>query len=291
MIAVFHVLCYHRNVKVIQATGFETFRADCALVILNGDVERLNEMVSEFWAESEGPADEAESGAQAASPDDLERLDFVVETDPFAMFFLALGIKEIGRLQKELRRLVDSWTAADYRIAKWSEAERFQRFLRKRQQQLHNDWYGPPDKRGRYTRLKYGRLIHGFGLPRTASLADYARWLFYNLVTGFYCMRIGRCGYRSCRKYCLRLRSGQFFCNSTCSRHETAMGATKKERDRARKEKIGAIVEAATKLNQKTWGTEWEWRAKLLDRCWDITPKFLTMHAHEVPKPRLRGRE
>ena len=277
--------------KVIQATGFETFRANCALVILNGDVERLNEMVSKLWEESEGPPDEAESGAQAVSPHDLEWGDFVVETEPFAMFFIAMGTEEIGRLQKELRRLVDSWTAAEYRIAKWSEAERFQRFLRKRQQQLHNDWYGPPDKRGRYTRLKYGRLIHGFDLPRNASLADYARWLFYNLVTGFYCMRIGRCGCRSCGKYCLRLRSGQFFCNTTCSRHESAMRATETERKRAYEEKIGAIVEAATKLNLKTWRTEKEWRAKLLERCRDITPKFLTMHAGEVPKPRLRGGE
>jgi hypothetical protein len=282
--------------KVIQATGFETFRANCALVILNGDVERLNEMVSEFWAESQGPPDEAESdgvqsGAQAASPDDLEWLDFVVETDPFAMWLIAWGTKRIGRLQKELRRLMDSWTAAGYRFARWSEAERFQRFLKKRPQQLYNDWYGPPDKKGRYTRLKYGRLTHGLNLPRNASVVDYARWLFYNLAMGFYCMRIGRCGYRRCGKYCLRLRSGQFFCNTTCSRYETATDATKKRLDRARQEKIGAIVEAATKLNQKTWGTEREWRAKLLDRCRDVTPKFLTMHAGEVPKPRLRGRD
>jgi hypothetical protein len=281
--------------KVLQPTEFETGCADRAIAILNGDVERLNELESEFWAESRDPW-EVQSGAQAVPPDDPDLgFEFIEAGDPFAVWLMGSDTEQIEGLQKELRPLVDTWIAAGYTLAKWTEAERFQRFLNKRPISLHNDWYGQPDRRGRYTRLKYGRLTHGFDLPPNASVADYAMWLFYNLVTGFYCMRIGRCGYKKCGKYCLRLRSGRFFCNVTCSRGESATRVRRRGRERDRKEKIRVLVEEANKLNRKTWNTEKEWREKLLvasqRRRPDIKKKFLTMHAGEVPRARLRSRE
>lgn len=273
-----------------RLTESEQSNAEVAVAILNKDKEHFR------WCEEEpseeDPWDDVDvdldtacgSSVESLTPEELERRDYVDEIDEVSLWIRVYGADKVLESHEELRRLVDSWIDARYLLDQWEHRRELEEFLGRRSVSLQPDWQDFRDGRVRSNVLD---------LPNHASAEDHARWIFFLLVTGFYCRRIRRC--KRCGKYYLQRRAGALYCSVKCSRHSSALAATKRAREADRDEKIRVLADEAGKLLGRVWQNKAECRRELLRKARRrnpaITSKFLTKHADEIPRPRLRKEE
>lgn len=299
--------------EYLQRTADGHFDVVIVVAILNQDVSALEKIKQLYWEESfrwsgrppeewidewleEQPRAPRRKKDRRKNPgvvslsevngphdpeDYLHPFDRVVDVDDFLSWFYDASEAEILKLRPTLGRLVNSWIAADYRKEQWSEWDRFEQFIRGRPMRFYQDWFDHHD----------GRLLHGYHLKEGAGPSYLARWMFSLVMESPNCRNIGPC--RSCMRYCIRNRSGNFFCDVKCSRNQHSMRAKRKTRLRVRNKKLQVVQQAAEKVNRGPQLSEEEWKEAILEEACKLAPdikaKFVTqaINDRKVPMPKF----